>query len=105
MLGKRRIGPPSVWFLQPAVHAKVHCDLLPGSDLCVRGLDAVAKCKLLLVVGVSLKCGDTFDLIYDAVAQVHNKSGAVVYMTSRRSKVVTRTNALISSCRLILKNG
>ncbi|KAG9092257.1 hypothetical protein FRC06_000172 [Ceratobasidium sp. 370] len=80
MRSQRRAGPPSVRFLRPEVHVQMGDDLLPLGNLRDEVLEASGGCELLLLVGVSLKCPETFDLIYDLSAKVHERYGAVVYV-------------------------
>ncbi|KAG9125640.1 hypothetical protein FRC07_006794 [Ceratobasidium sp. 392] len=78
---QRLIGPPGLRFLRPAVQSRMASDLLPGGKLRIAILEAAKKCELLLVVSVSLKCRDTFDLISDIGACIHGGGyGAVVYV-------------------------
>jgi NAD-dependent SIR2 family protein deacetylase len=80
MANTRRIGPPPLRFLRPAVQSRLHGELLPGGTWRSSVLKAAGECDLLLIAGVSFKCKDTFDLIYDAAAQVHARYGGVVYI-------------------------
>ncbi|KAG8716467.1 hypothetical protein FRC08_009474 [Ceratobasidium sp. 394] len=61
-------------------------NLLPLGDLRDEILEAAASCKLLLLVGVSLKCPETFGLIYDLSSKVHEQSGAVVLVDPKPTK-------------------
>lgn len=82
---RRRAGPPSRRYLRPAVQAKISTQLLPGSrsKLRKRILKELAKCGLLLIVGVSLRCNDTFNLVYELGCKVKKAGGVVVYVDSQ----------------------
>ncbi|KAG9084732.1 hypothetical protein FS749_005000 [Ceratobasidium sp. UAMH 11750] len=86
MGSQRRVGRSSVRFLRPEVHVEMADNLLPLGDLRDEILEAAASCKLLLLVGVSLKCPETFGLIYDLSSKVHEQSGAVVLVDPKPTK-------------------
>ncbi|KAG8713004.1 hypothetical protein FRC08_013806 [Ceratobasidium sp. 394] len=77
---KRHAGPPPVRFLRPAVQAAMDRTLQPTGSRRKEVLKAAASCDLLLIVGVSLKCEDTYELIEEVAEVVHRRYGGVVYV-------------------------
>lgn len=84
----RRAGPDWKRLLRPAVQDQISRELLPGAGGKLRKsiLKDLKECRLLLVVGISLQCPDTFDIIYDLGTRMRERDGAVVYVSSRPIK-------------------
>ncbi|KAF8595563.1 hypothetical protein BDV93DRAFT_514897 [Ceratobasidium sp. AG-I] len=49
----------------------------------VRTVPFAEQCRLLIVAGVSLRCNDTFDLVYELGCKIKELGGAVVYIDSQ----------------------
>ncbi|CAE6523951.1 unnamed protein product [Rhizoctonia solani] len=67
-------------FLRPAVDIHLPIELHRVGDLRNEVIEDAKSCQLLLIVGLTLKSGEVYDLVRELASEVHHGYGAVIYV-------------------------